>query len=251
MLVVLPAVAGLLLYLSLRKRAWEWRIAALATSVVLGVCVWGISEGLGHFTLLTRAATTFAWLLIIAVLLVLLRRHSGAANFHQSNLSLRYSEDLGTGLKVAAFGAGGTACFALITALFSPPNTWDAMIYHLPRAVMWISNRSVGFYPTPDYQQLILAPWAEYAMAQTILLSGNDRFVNLVEFLSYLGCALSASLIAGYLGARTRGQVLAAVVALTIPTMVLEASGPMNTAVVTLWIAASAAFVLAWNASEH
>lgn len=218
---------------------------------MLGVCVWAISEGLGRYRLLTREGATLAWLVVVAVAL------AAAQWFGRGKFALRAKAEGAAGegvsfvTKLAAGGGGLIATLVLITALVCPPQTWDAMVYHLPRAVMWISNRSVDFYPTPDYQQLVFAPWSEFAMAQTMLLASSDRFVNLVEFFSYLGCALCASLIAKFLGAGRNGQVLAGIVALTIPTMILEASGAMNTAVVAFWIAASAAFVLAWNESQN
>jgi hypothetical protein len=134
-----------------------------------------------------------------------------------------------------------------ITALVSAPNVWDAMEYHLPRATMWMSNHSVRFYATPDYAQLIFGPWAEFAMMQTELLSGSDRFVNMVEFLSFFFSAIGVSLIAKHLGAGTRGQVLAAIACITIPEGILEASGPMNTYVVSFWIMATVLFLLLWN----
>ncbi len=134
-----------------------------------------------------------------------------------------------------------------ITALVSAPNVWDAMEYHLPRATMWMSNHSVHFYPTPDYAQLIFGPWAEFAMMQTELLSGSDRFVNLVEFLSFLFSAIGVSLIAKMLGAGPRGQALAAIICITIPEGILEASGPMNTYVVSFWIMTTVLFLMLWN----
>jgi hypothetical protein len=112
---------------------------------------------------------------------------------------------------------------------------------------MWMSNHSVHFYTTPDYNQLILAPWAEFAMMHTELLWGSDRFVNMVEFLSFLFSAIGVSLIAKLLGARPTGQVLAAIVCVTIPEGILEASGPMNTYVVSLWIMATVLFLMLWN----
>jgi hypothetical protein len=127
-----------------------------------------------------------------------------------------------------------------ITALVSPPNTWDAIDYHLNRVALWISNRGVQFFPTLDYDQLVNPPWAEYAMLHLYLLFGTDRLVNLVEWFSLIGSILCASLIARELGAGFRGQVLAAITCGTIPSALLEASGAMNTAVVAFWIAACA-----------
>jgi hypothetical protein len=49
------------------------------------------------------------------------------------------------------------------------------------------------------------------------------------------------------LGASPRGQALAAVVCVTIPEGVLEASGPMNTYVLAFWMTATVVFLLSWN----
>jgi hypothetical protein len=253
MLALLPAIAFVSVLNILKKQGWEWRLATLASAVACGTCVWGITEGLSAFGMLTRVGSALAWLAIaaaaVAWIMVVKRRVAGnssdAASDEESFAGLE------AGLKAAVGGAVVICGLVLVTALLCPPNTWDAMVYHMPRTVMWMSNHRVSFYPTPDYQQLVFAPWAEYAMTQTMLLSGGDRFANLVEFLSYLGSALGVSMIAKYLGAGIRGQILAGIVSLTIPEPVLEASGPMNTAVVTFWIVTSAVFVLAWNESQR
>lgn len=130
-------------------------------------------------------------------------------------------------------------------AVVAPPNTWDAMNYHLPRMIFWTINHTVRFYPTPDYAQLIFGPGAEFATLHSYLLWGGDRFVNLVEFSSFIGVIVGVSLIAEKLGAGLRGQVLAAIVAATIPEALLEASGSMNTLVVTFWIVTASYFMLA------
>jgi 4-amino-4-deoxy-L-arabinose transferase-like glycosyltransferase len=118
------------------------------------------------------------------------------------------------------------------------------MDYHLPRVMLWISNRSVSFFPTWDYAQLVFGPWAEYAMGHLVLLSGTDRLVNLAEWTSLVGIVVGASLIARELGTAARGQVIAAVAAGTIPTAVLEASGGMNGVVVAFWITLGVYFAL-------
>jgi hypothetical protein len=143
--------------------------------------------------------------------------------------------------------SGTIALLVGVIAIISPPNMWDAMEYHLPRAVMWMSNHTVRFYATPDYAQLIFGPWAEFAMMHTLLLWGSDRFVNFIQFFSFIGSLVGISLIAEKLGAGARGQALAVVVCATIPEGILEASGSMNTFVVTFWIVTTVAFLLVWN----
>jgi 4-amino-4-deoxy-L-arabinose transferase-like glycosyltransferase len=131
-----------------------------------------------------------------------------------------------------------------MTALLSPPNTGDVVFYHMPRVVMWMNHRSVRFYPTLNYAQLIYGSWAEYAMLNLDLLFGGDRFVNLVQWFAYVGSAVTASLIARSLGARIKGQVLAAAICCAIPVAVLEGSGAKNNCVVAFWLASATYFLL-------
>ena len=142
---------------------------------------------------------------------------------------------------------GGAALVAALTAgaaVICPPNTWDAMEYHLPRVLRWIDERSVANYPTFDYSQLTLGPWTEYAMAHLHLLAGNDRFVDLVPWAGYALSAVFVSLIAAQLGAGRRGQVLAAVACATLWQGVLGASSAKNDWALALWVVATACFLL-------
>jgi hypothetical protein len=42
---LLPAIVFVLFLKILKKQGWEWRLAALASAVACGACVWGITEG--------------------------------------------------------------------------------------------------------------------------------------------------------------------------------------------------------------
>jgi hypothetical protein len=108
---------------------------------------------------------------------------------------------------------------------------------------MWMSNRSVRFYPTLTLEQLIFGPWAEYSILHFDLLFGNDWLANLPQWFAYLGSAMAASLIAKSFGASSRGQVLVATVCSAIPVCVLEASGAKNNCVLAFWIATSVYFL--------
>jgi hypothetical protein len=95
------------------------------------------------------------------------------------------------------------------------------------------------------------APFSEYGMLHMYLLAGSDQFVNLVEWFSYVGCIIAASLIARQFGANGWGQLAAGIFAATLPELVLESSGAMNTGVLAFWTAALVYFLLAWAKQPH
>jgi hypothetical protein len=249
MMLLLPALAFFLFFQIFRSLQFEWRKAVLAAAVFWGTALTLIVELLSLPELLTPWTVTGSWIAICAgaaLYLLACRRPARLAG-----TALPAGGPLPARLDPASkiMLALATVLFALvaIVAVVAPPSSWDAMQTYLPRVSLWISNRSVQFYPTPDYLQLIFAPWPSYAMLHSILLSGTDRFVNLIQVLSLLGCAIAVSLIAGKLGAGTFGQTLAAVVSLTIPQGILEASGALNSYVVSFWIATTVAFLLLWK----
>ena len=181
MFLVLPVAAFLLFCRILRKENVDWRRAILGAAVFCGASVAVITEVLSVGQLLTRAAVAISWLAICVAEFLLLKfrtpRNSQIENSTESS-----AEALDAATKWMLAGAGVIALLIGITAVVAPPSMRDAMDYHLPRVVMWMSNHSVRFYPTPDYVQLIWGPWAEYAMMHTYLLWGSDRFVNMVQF---------------------------------------------------------------------
>jgi hypothetical protein len=246
MLLLLPVLAFGTFLLILRNKGLDWRRAALASAIFCGSCVVAITEVASAANLLAPAVVAILWsLTCLAALSYLGIAKRKILPPSQSLIAQRQGLDRATQWLLA--GAGVVVLLVDITAVVAAPDTWDAMEYHLPRIAMWMSNHNVRFFPTPDYCQLIYGPWSEYAMMHTQLLWGSDRFVNIVEWLSLLASLLAASLIAKKLGAGPRGQALAAVACATIPEGVLEASGPMNTYVVSFWIAATVFFLMDSN----
>lgn len=245
---LLPVVADVALFLILLGSGIPARRALLATAVAWGVGVVAITEALSTFRLVTRGAVAGSWLFVAVTVSAIGRRAlaTGAAR-------VRAAFDLRT-IRLAGpyeldhFLAGGALLVLVLiaaVAVLCPANSWDVMEYHLPRVMLWLSQRSVAFFPTPEYDQLILGPFSEYAFLHVDLLWGGDRFVTLVEVGSLGGCVVGASLIARELGVNRRGQLLAALACATIPEAVLEASGAMNTVVSSLWTLSMVAFILA------
>jgi hypothetical protein len=246
MLLLLPCAAYCLFFLILRAKGLDWRRACLTAALFCGTCVVLITETLSLPRLLYRGPVATLWL-VVCVAAFLYFKKLKRRTPEQKLVQDASIEPLDRPTKTLLLAAGAIVFVVAVVALVSAPNIWDAMEYHLPRATMWMSNHSVRFFATPDYEQLIFGPWAEFAMMHTELLWGSDRFVNIVQFLSFLFSAIGVSLLARSLGAGPRGQALAAIASITIPEGILEASGPMNTYVASFWIMATVLFLMFWN----
>jgi hypothetical protein len=236
-----PAVAFALLIAVVRPRCPDRRSTLLAAAVLWGVAVVVITEGLSLVHGLRFGPVLGAWLALGGALAWHLWRRAGAGARAPSPPMPPLS-----GFERALLGCVVVIAAATgVVALAAPPNTHDAMTYHMSRVAHWAQNGSVEHYPTPIVRQLAQPPWAEFAILQGYVLTSGDRLANLVQWFSMLGTAVGASLVARQLGGDRRAQLLAAVAAITLPVGVVQASGTKNDYVAAFWLTCVVALVLA------
>jgi 4-amino-4-deoxy-L-arabinose transferase-like glycosyltransferase len=250
---LLPFLAFSGCWIALWRRGQDWRTSLLVSATLWGVWVAATTELLSLGSLFTRGAVAAVWLVasIVAWCFALFgaKGHQVPPASDSKNPAAAGSKPLSTSDWLLLAGLLAVMSLLAVIAFAAPPDTWDAMQYNMPRMVMWIENRSVHFYPTLDYQQLMMSPWSEYAMTHLTLLQGSDRLVNLVEWFSFLGSIIGVSLIARELGAGPRGQVLAAILCGTIPHAILAATSAKPDVAVSFWIVASCFFLLRWKSA--
>jgi len=203
----------------------------------VGVATAVMTELLSPFHLLRRGPLIFSWLAALALAAAL----RFGRRWKAPRLAIRPLEAL------LALASAAIVAVVAVTAFISPPNSADAMAYHMPRVVYWAQAGSVAFFPTPYLNQISLQPLAEYFALDTYLLSGGDRFVNLLTCAAFLGSIVGVSSLAGALGGGSRGQAFAAFFCATVPNGILQASGAKNEWMLALWLICAAYFAACEN----
>lgn len=223
---VLPVVI-LSIFANYLPLSSHWRTALIHTAVTFAVLLVAITELLSALTLMTNWTLFISWLMVVIVngFLVIRRREQ----IKQAILPIKPQIgvlDAAIGLIMVAIGA---------IALISPPNNWDSMTYHLPRIVMWAQNHAVAHFPTPDTRQLFSAPFVEFVQLHLFALSQGDIFLNLVQWSAMVVSAVTASTIAGQFGLGKTGQRFAAVLVVTLPIGIMQASNTKNDYMTGMW----------------
>lgn len=124
------------------------------------------------------------------------------------------------------------------------PNTVDVVVYHLPRALMWLQLGSLAHYPTDYLNQLHMPPAAEVIQMHFLALELGDRLATLTHWFTYAAAAIAASLLTARLRGGPAAQSFAALACVAIPQGILTASGAKNEWTFTLWVLVSAIFLI-------
>jgi len=218
----------------------RWRASFLSAALTWGVAVTGITELLSLFRLIRFDWLAAAWIALLSIS-VLICVSMITPNTLLTTWQFPRLPRTEFWLLLAV---GGIVSTLGLIAFAAPPNNADSMTYHMPRVMHWMQNNSVEHYPTNILRQLFRPPWAGFAILQFQVLSGGDHWANFVQWFSMLGSVIGVSLIAQQLGADARGQVLAAVIAATIPMGIHQASSTQNDYVTAFWLVCLVHFIL-------
>jgi len=241
-------MSAALLLLALAALWWHFgaagtRAAFLLACLAAGAYTVALTELLSVFGLLTPLGIGAGWLLLVLWtayqrLQTAPPRYRLATHVMNALVAVRGDRALllyPAGILVLLLLAG-------VGATLAPVNNWDSMTYHLPRVFHWLQNASVQHYPTHITRQLYQGPFAEFVILHTVALTGTDALANHVQWFSLLASAVGVSLIVRRLGGDSRAGWLAALLTVTLPMALLQATGTQNDLVEALWLVA-----LAWS----
>ncbi len=228
--------------------------AASRMALLIGATLWSailvaLTELLSLFHALAQWPLAVSWLLVTVAAAaswwrLRARRGPGPPRLRRLPVPSRAWLLPGLMASVAALQAGWLA----VTAYTYAPNNYDALTYHLPRALHWLQERSTGPFATNTDRQVQFPPLAEYVVAQLHLAAPDDSLANFVQWFGMILAALAVTEIARRLGARPLAQAGAALLAMALPIGIGEAATTQNDFVLAGWLAVFAAFGLGYAA---
>ena len=233
MLAAVPATCLLLVLIASAGRV-GFRQGFVVATVVFTLAVVGATELLSLPALLRLPGLLAFWLCALGLAAVWLWRSGDRAALEDR------SRRLGAAWRTRRpelLGVVAVLAVVLLVAIVSPPNNWESMAYRMMRVAMWQQQGSIEHYPTGYPPQLYHPPLVSYHALQLQILAGGDRFANVAEWLALVGCAVAASLVARELRQPFGVQVVAAVLAATVPMGLLMGSSTQGNVLAAYWLA--------------
>ncbi len=244
------AISAGLITLCLRLRGIPACLLAcyvIGYSEIIGVtAALSVARAVGRWEVTLAAGALLAVAIIIWVIAGRPRMRSGVGSVRKLVAVLRDWP-----LAVLALGLALALLYVGAVALFTPPNSADALWYHLARAAFWKQQHAVGYIPHVNDERLnAFPPVGEIAVLYTMVVAGIDRFVTMPELAAYLAMTLAVFGIPRRLAVARREALFAALVFATLPVVVLQASGALNDLVIGSFLVICVFFLLGDSNAE-
>lgn len=135
--------------------------------------------------------------------------------------------------------------YELFIVLTTPPNTWDSLAYHLPRAVEWFQRHAVEYIPNaPTERMNAFQPNAEILILYVMAVAHNDLLVELPQWVAGVAVLFAVYGSARRAGAERPAAAFAGLLTLTLTEFALESVTTQNDLVAAALTAACAYFAL-------
>jgi len=220
-----------------------------AVSLLLAAYLLAIAE----IVVLTELLSPFGWIgplgyglgeaVLLAAALVC-ARHFGAPT-RIPRVSRRASARTHPLVAALAGVVGLAFLYEAFIGLTTPPNDWDSMVYHLPRAATWLQQGSVSYIADAPTQQLnIFPPNWDFQLLYTMALSGSDTFATLPQLAAEVALLLAVYGIARRLGADRAPALFASLLTGTLSAVALQAVYTKNDLAVASLVVCAVYFLL-------
>lgn len=209
-------------------------------------------EGLSVFHKVTTGFSWGVWITADIILLILYFRKNkrkiiNVSKCEQISISLRSKFDW-----FKAVSLIGVGIVALFLALWTVPNNYDSMTYHLPRIMHWAQNGSVAHYASNGLRQITSPILAEFINLFVYVMGGRqDYLFNLVQWSAYITNAVLVMGIARKLKCNPTMCYLTGLLFMTMPIAFAESMTTQNDLLDAMWLLMFIYVILDFYESEQ
>lgn len=198
----------------------------LVESIIEAVSVWGtlllvITELFSIGNSINRVSLLLFWGIVVGIDCFVIYRSYRKRNFSGIELvdSCRTANWKNTVFVFWCF----FATIMILAAIKVVPYNYDSMTYHLSRIFHWARNESVAHYATHIDRQICSPVFGEFVLLHSYVITGGDRFVNLLQCVSFLFNGVLVYEIAKKLGVNKQWSCLGMLLFYSAPICFSEA----------------------------
>ena len=139
-------------------------------------------------------------------------------------------------LDVILLAIGVTVAMGIAAYLWHlvPPNNNDSLSTHMVRVLYWLQHGNYQPWSTQRTWQIIYPVNAQLNILWTILFTGTDQFVGLIQWSAGIFSAICVMGLARELKAKRTGAIFAGLIFLTYPIVALQTTTTQNGLVATV-----------------
>lgn len=222
-MIILPIITILtLLLLNFLNNQSIGRVLA-NTWIEIVLFVWAVTEVLSVFKVWTGVLVIISWLVFEAVLVIWGCRKNLWKQAGEKLRQKRVAVSIDKGYYIWVKVIGIYIILVLIGGILSSQYNVDSMVYHLPRIMHWIQNKSVSHFAAGFEAQVRYPCLSEYLVAQIYLLGHSDKLANLVQTGAYIGSSIMVFCISRKIGASHKFAFTGSCVYLLMPMAIAQA----------------------------
>lgn len=213
----LPVISLILLVIVFLYKYRDWTSGIASGWLCFTAIAWGMAEIFSLFQVWTKWTVFAGWLVAAAVCVYFIIKKSVIKEirfqFKYNDIYKNvWKENKGflSLILIVGFVIG-------ILAILRSQSNVDSMVYHLPRIMHWIQNKSVGHYATGTDLQVRYPALAEYLVAQILILGASDRLANFFQMWGYFASAMMIYGISRKLGVSRKVAFLPSLIYMFMP----------------------------------
>jgi hypothetical protein len=145
----------------------------------------------------------------------------------------------------------GAFVYQAFLVFATPPNNWDSMTYHLPRAAAWLQKGALEYIDgAPTERQNAFQPNSEIEILYTFAFVGRDTAAAATQLVAELGLLLAVFGCARRLGYPGAHSAFAAFLTATLSEVAIQSVTTQNDLVAASFVAGAACLALGRDRRE-